>query len=464
MTESLIEEIERKKIKWINLFLTSLSGQLHQVTLSSSLLNDITLKEGFGKLDGSSVAGFKEIFESDLVIKLIPETFKADPFFESTADVFVTIYDSFGEKRFEKDPRFIAEKTEGVISLEGYTPLVGAELEFHIFDEVKVWMSNISSGYKIKTNSGGFEKKINYSLAPKGGYYAPPPLDDSFIVRKEIGEVLESYFGLKVEAHHHEVGAAGQGEINFESSTPSRLGDYVQTVKYVSRVVASKHGKVITFMPKPIYGDNGSGMHIHVSLWNKERNIFYDETDNYAYISQEARYFIGGLLYHGKALSALVSPTINSYRRLLPGYEAPIFLAWSKGNRSAAVRIPAYHRNSIKSKRIEYRPPDPSANPYFAASAVLLAGLDGIKKKIEPGDPVDENIYHMPQEKIRELGIERLPSSLEQALGELETDYEFLLPAFTKSVIDAYLEMKREELRKLNSLISPAEMYYYLNI
>lgn len=464
MSESLVEVIEKKKLKWINLFLTDLSGQLHQVTLSSNLLNENTLRDGFGKLDGSSVAGFKEIFESDLVIKMIPETFKIDPFFESTGDAYVAIYDSFGGGRLEKDPRYIAEKTEGVFASEGYTPLVGAELEFHIFDEVKVWMSNISSGYRIKTNSGGFEKKINYSLSPKGGYYAPPPLDDSFLVRKEISEILMNSFSIKVEAHHHEVGAAGQGEINFESSTPSKTGDNVQTIKYVSKIVAGKYGKVITFMPKPIYGDNGSGMHIHVSLWNKGINIFYDETDSYAYISQEARYFIGGLLSHGKALSALVSPTVNSYKRLLPGYEAPIFLAWSKGNRSAAVRIPAYHKNTVGSKRIEYRPPDPSANPYLASSAVLLAGLDGIKKKIDPGDPVDENIYHMSQEKMRELGIEKLPSSLEQALTELESDYNFLLPAFTKSVIEKYIEIKKEELHRLNSLITPAEMYYYLNI
>jgi len=464
MSEGFLEEVRRKKIRWINLFLTDLIGQLHQVTISSNQLSERTLKEGFGKLDGSSVPGFKEIFESDLVVKIIPETFREDPFFEGTGDAFAAIFDMFGKERLEKDPRFIAEKTVSILNAEGYTPLVGAELEFYIFDDVRVSLSSTSSGYRIRADSGGFERRKNYSLPPKGGYYAPPPFDDSFAVRKEIAEVLEESFGIEVEAHHHEVGASGQGEINFESSSPPLLGDRVQLVKYVSKLVAKKHGKVITFMPKPIYGDNGSGMHIHVSLWDGGRNLFYDEGDEYARISQIARYFIGGLLEHGRALSAIVSPTVNSYKRLLPGYEAPIFLAWSRGNRSAAVRIPSYHKNSSGSKRVEYRPPDPSANPYLASSAVLLAGMDGIRRKIDPGDPVDENIYKLPAERVEQLGIAKLPSSLGEALDELEADHGFLLPAFSESAIEKYIEVKREELRRLSSFITPAEFYYYLNV
>ncbi|MEM3228950.1 MAG: type I glutamate--ammonia ligase [Fervidicoccaceae archaeon] len=463
MSENVLEEIRKNKLRWINLFLTDLVGQLHQVTISSTLVNEETIKDGFGKLDGSSIAGFKEIFESDLVLRIIADTFRTDPFFQMTGDAFVAVFDSFGTNRLEKDPRFVAEKAESALNSEGYSPLVGTELEFHIFDDVKAWLSSKSSGYRIRSSVAGFEKKRNYSLSPKGGYYVPPPFDDSLEIRKEIGEILENSFKISVEAHHHEVGAAGQGEINFQSSTPPKIGDSVQIVKYVSRLVARKYGKIITFMPKPIYGDNGSGMHVHVSLWKGSSNLFYDESDSYASLSQIARYFIGGLIEHGRAISAIVSPTVNSYKRLLPGYEAPIFLAWSKGNRSAAIRIPSYHKDTKSSKRIEYRPPDPSSNPYLAVSAVLLAGLDGLKKKIDPGDPVDENIYHMPPDKIREKGILKLPSSLDEALDELESDHEFLLPAFSKSLIEKYIEVKREESRKLSSLISPAEIYFYLN-
>ncbi|MCI4396870.1 MAG: type I glutamate--ammonia ligase [Thermoprotei archaeon] len=464
MSENILSEIESKKIRWVNLLLTDIVGQLHLVTISSKLVNNESLREGFGKLDGSSVPGFKEIFESDLVLKIAPDTFKVDPFFEGTGDAFSLIYDMFGKNRLGRDPRFAAEKSGDQLKAEGYTPFAAAELEFHIFDEVKVWVSGTSSGYIVRSKSAGFEKKKDYSLPPKGGYYVPPPIDDSIEIRKEISEILEDAFKVRVEAHHHEVGAAGQGEINFEMSGPEKLGDSVQIVKYVSRMVAVRRGKIVTFMPKPIQGDNGSGMHIHVSLWKGNKNAFYEESDNYAMLSQEARYFIGGLLYHGRALSAIVSPTVNSYKRLLPGYEAPIFLAWSRGNRSAAVRIPSYYKNSERTKRIEYRPPDPSANPYLAVSAVLMAGLDGIKRKIDPGDPVDENIYHMPEEKVKALGISKLPSSLDEALKELESDFSFLLPVFAQDLIEKYIEVKREELRKLNSKISPAEFYYYLNI
>ena len=226
-------------------------------------------------------------------------------------------------------------------------------------------------------------------------------------------------------------------------------------------MVAYKHGMVVTFMPKPIAGDNGSGMHTHVSIWEGDKNLFYDPNDDYAELSQFARYFIGGLIEHGRALSAIVSPTTNSYRRLVPGYEAPVYLAWSRANRSAAIRVPVYHKGARASKRIEYRPPDPTANPYLAVAAIIMAGLDGVRRKIDPGDPVDENIYHMTPERRRQLGIKSLPGSLEEALDELESDNEFLKPVFTREAIEKYIELKREEVMKERLQPSPIEFLMY---
>ena len=256
----------------------------------------------------------------------------------------------------------------------------------------------------------------------------------------------------------------GQGEINFRYSTPTRTADNIQTLKYVAKMVAYQHGMVAVFMPKPIGGDNGSGMHTHVSVWRGDTNLFYDPDDDYAELSQYARYFIGGLIEHGRALSAIVSPTVNSYKRLIPGYEAPVYLAWSRANRSAAIRIPVYQRGVKNSKRIEYRPPDPSANPYLALSAIILAGLDGVRKKIDPGDPVDENIYHMTPEKRRELGIKVLPRSLEEALDELESDNEFLKPVFPQSLLEAYVELKRKEIDLTRMYPSPVEIMLYHDV
>ncbi len=456
--------LNEHNIRWIVLQLTDVFGTLHQVTISRRLFTEDNVARGFGKLDGSSVKGFKEIFESDLVLKPVLKTMGITPFTERTARFICQVYDTGGEKRFGRDPRFAAEKACAVLEAEGYKALMGAEPEFYILDRIEVWMDNLSTGFVIETKRAGFKKKVNYGLLPKEGYYPAPPLDGLEEIRREISEILEDYFNIQVECHHHEVGAGGQVEIGVKASDPTSLGDNIQTLKYVAKNVAVRKGMVATFLPKPIYGDNGNGMHIHISLWRGGENLFYDENDEYAELSQLARYFIGGLIEHGRSLSAIVSPTVNSYKRLVPGFEAPIYLAWSKSNRSAAIRVPVYHTRSSSAKRIEYRPPDPSCNPYLAVAAILMAGLDGIKKKIEPGDPIDRNIYKMTEEERRSLGVKSLPETLKEALDELECDNEYLKPAISKELLESYIELKKAEWKEIEYKVSPAELFYYSTI
>ncbi|MEM0304251.1 MAG: type I glutamate--ammonia ligase, partial [Saccharolobus sp.] len=320
------------------------------------------------------------------------------------------------------------------------------------------------TGYKIHAREAPWSDSGTFVIRFKEGYYPAPPIDQLMDIRIEMVDTLVKYFGYTIEATHHEVATAGQGEIDFRFTTLVDAADKVQTLKYVVKNVAAKHGMVATFMPKPIYGDNGTGMHTHFSLWSKNgKNLMYDPNDEYAEISQFGRYVIGGLLQHARALSAIVSPTVNSYRRLIPGFEAPVYIAWSKSNRSAVIRVPAYYKGMEKAKRVEYRPPDPSTNPYLAFSAILMAALDGVNKKIDPGDPVDENIYHLTPERRRQLGIKELPRSLDEALDELESDKEFLKPVFNSSILDTYIDLKREESRNLQGYPHPMEIYYYLD-
>ena len=459
--ERIREALAEKRVRWIALQMTDIQGILHQVTISSRDLTEEKAKLGFGKLDGSSIRGFKDISESDLVLKPILDTFAITPFSERTARFLCKVYDTGGLERLSKDPRWVTERLEEHLAEMNLKALMSAEPEFYIFEKVKSWVSPLSSGYSISVGEGGFGSKEGYSVDAKEGYYPAPPIDKTEGIRREISEILEDYFNIKATCHHHEVGAAGQAEVNIEASPPSKAADNLQTLKYVAKNVAAKHGLHITFLPKPIYGDNGSGMHTHISLWNSSTNLFYDPDDEYAEISQTARYFIGGLIEHGRSLSAIVSPTVNSYKRLVPGYEAPIYLTWSRANRSAAIRIPTYHKGEAGTKRVEYRPPDPSCNPYLAFAAMILAGLDGIKRKIDPGDPVDENIYTLSSEKRRELGIKSLPSTLMEAIEELESDNEYLKPVFPTELIETYIEMKKEEWKKVEYHVTPAEVYYY---
>ena len=466
--EAALKVIKSNKIRWIDLQFTDLLGRLQHITIPSSKFTKETFIEGFGKLDGSSIKGFTEIFESDMVMIPIPESTKPIPWSPGVGRIIAEVHRGSGGGRFERDPRAIAEKAEKHQNELGYKSYFGPEPEFFIFDAVNLDVSQPSSGigYRIHAREAPWENSGGFMIRHKEGYYPAEPVDQLGGIRREIVETLESNFDFDIEATHHEVATGGQCEINFKYSTLVDTADKLQTLKYVVRNIAHGHSMLATFMPKPMFGDNGSGMHTHFSLWSADgkRNVMYDQADKYAEISKEGRYAIGGVLKHARSLSAIVSPTVNSYRRLIPGYEAPVYLAWSKSNRSAVVRVPTYFKGIEHAKRIEYRAPDPTCNPYLAFSAILMAALDGIKKKTEPGEPVvSENIWHMSSEKRKSLRIGEIPRSLNEALDSLENDKEFLKPVFANEILDTYIELKREECRVISSYPHPIEVYQYLD-
>jgi len=460
--EEFEEAVNRLNLTWIDLQFTDLFGYLRHVTVHRSLLDKEALVRGLGKLDGSSVKGFATIESSDLVLKPVVDTLAPLPWLHRGGRVICQVFR--GEHRYPKDPRYAAERTEEMLANEGLRAFISPEIELFIFDKVRVEVFPWRQSLEIISIEGPWSGEAGVFNRFKDGYYMPPPKDVLASFRIEVAETLQKYFGIEVEVLHHEVAAASQHEINFRGGNIVESSDKTQTVKLVFKVLAHQRGLVATFMPKPIFNDNGSGVHVHVSIWRGETNLFYDPDDSYAELSQFARYFIGGLIEHGRALSAIVNPTVNSYRRLVPGYEAPVYLVWSKSNRSAAIRIPAYLRGQPHRVRIEYRPPDPSANPYLAFAAIVLAGMDGVRKKIDPGDPVDENVYKMSVEKRKSLGIKELPRSLDEALDELECDHEWLKPAFPTELIESYIELKRAEARELAKYVSPAEVYYYIDV
>lgn len=455
-----MELIDRYSVEWINLQFTDVAGILRQVTISRKMFTPEAFDKGLGKLDGSSVKGFTSVEESDLVLKPVKETFALIPWMSGVGRMICGVYKD--GSRFPKDPRYVAESVDSMLRENGMRAFVSPELEFFIFDKVVVSLDIWRQVVEISSSEGYWIQSAPFNQL-KEGYYTTYPNDKFEELKKEIASTLEKFFGIPVEVFHHEVAGASQHEINFRGGQITSTADSVQTVKYVVKVMASRKGYVATFMPKPLYGDNGSGMHVHVSIWRDGENIFFDPNDEYAGLSQFARYFIGGLIEHGRALSAIVSPTVNSYKRLIPGYEAPVYLVWSKANRSAAIRIPAYNSVNGSSKRVEYRPPDPTANPYLALSAIVLAGLDGVRRKIDPGDPVDENVYKMDPKKRKALGIKELPRSLDEALDELESDNEWLKPYFSNELIETYIDLKREEAKKVQSYPTPIEIYSYIN-
>lgn len=465
IVEDVIRIIEKEDIRFIDLQFTSLFGRFHHITIPTTQVDSESLSSGFPKLDGSSIQGFTEIHESDLVIKPDPNTFAILPWYDGsnkTARMICEIYSNAGENKFPRDPRVIALKSRELMMNEGFKHSYwGPEIEFFVFNKV-TWDTNsiTDSYYSIESE----EITGAYPISIKNGYMPTEPIDTLVEFRNECSNILYN-FGIICEDHHHEVATGGQCELSMRFDNLINAADNVMTYKYVIKYLAKRKNMVATFMPKPLTNDNGTGMHINTSLWT-DKNEFYDENDDYAELSQTARYFIGGLLDHANSLTALAAPTTNSYRRLIPGFEAPVYVAWSRDNRSAIIRIPAHFRGSkyANSKRVELRVGDPSCNPYLCFSTVLAAGLDGIKKKIDAGDPVDKDIYKLSPRERRELGIKQLPATLNAAADALESDNEYLKTVFTDDVINRILEKERRDATEISSRPHPHEFALYFDI
>ena len=425
-------------------------------------------REGIG-FDGSSIRGFQKIQESDMVLLPDPTTARLDPFDAvPTLTMIGDVYDPIKKQNYSRDPRNIAKKAEAHLRSTGLgdTAYFGPEPEFFVFDDVRFGQTMNSASYVVDSveaewNNDRVESpNLGYKPRTKEGYFPVPPHDKLQDLRNEMVMTLVE-MGIPIEYHHHEVATAGQCEIDMRFNSLTTMADNLMFYKYVTKNVAARRGKVVTFMPKPLFGDNGSGMHCHQSIWKDNTNLFYDAA-GYAYISQMCKYYIGGLLNHARALMAFCAPTTNSYKRLVPGYEAPVNLVYSARNRSAACRIPMVSENP-KSKRVEFRPPDPTCNPYLAFSAMLMAGLDGIKKEMDPGQPFEVNTYELDKAQANE--VPTVPGSLDESLRALEEDHEFLLQGdvFTPDVIEMWLEMKREHVDALRLRPHPYEFYLYFD-
>ena len=448
-----------------------LPGLMQHFSVPIAELDESSFEDGFG-FDGSSIRGFQEIQESDMLLVPDPEGAFIDPFLKhSTLVLNCFVKDPVTTEWYSRDPRYVAKKAEAYLKQTGIaeTSFWGPECEFYIFDSIRFDQNQHEGYYHIDAiegvwNSGAEEGGHNLGYKPryKEGYFPLPPMDHYQDLRSEMALNLGKV-GITVEVQHHEVGTAGQAEIDIRYDTLLKSADNVMKFKYVIKQTARQNGKTATFMPKPIFQDNGSGMHTHQSLWNGDENLFWDEV-GYAQFSDIGRYYIGGLLAHAPALLAFCAPTTNSYRRLVPGYEAPINLVYSQRNRSACIRIPVFFR-SPKAKRLEFRSPDPTANPYLAFSAMLLAGLDGVKNKIEPPDPIDKDLYDLPPEES--AMVKQVPGSLEEVLIALENDHQFLLEGgvFTQDVIDTWIEYKRErELDAVRLRPHPYEFALYYDL
>jgi len=474
--EEVLKFVKENNVKIVDLKFNDLPGLWQHFSIPASELTDIDdptrgiWVDGIG-FDGSSIRGFQKIQESDMILIPDPETAVIDPVCETpTLSLICDIYDPLTKQPYSHDPRYIAQKAEKYLKSSGIadTSYWGPEMEFFIFDDIRFDQNQRYGFYYIDSdeaawNTGKEESpNLGYKLRYKEGYFPVPPHDSLQDIRSEIILTMIRT-GIPIEVHHHEVATAGQGEIDMKFDTLTRMADKMMWYKYIAKNIAKKHGKVATFMPKPIFEDNGSGMHVHQSLFKNGKNVFFDPK-GYALISQTAKYYIGGLIKHAASLSAIVAPTTNSYRRLVPGFEAPVNLIYSARNRSACVRIPVYTDNP-RTKRIEYRPPDNSCNGYLALPAMLMAGLDGIEHKIDPGEPLDKDSYHLTAgESAR---IKTVPSSLEEALDALEKDHAYLLKGdvFTADVIEVWLEYKRSrEIDEVRLRPHPYEFYLYFDV
>jgi glutamine synthetase len=448
MTQKEVLEFAKKNdARQVDLRFTDLPGLSHHVSYPIGELTEEAFEEGFG-FDGSSIRGWAVINESDMLLMPDPETAFMDPFAETPTLVMVAdVVDPVTRQHYERDPRWIARKAEMYLKSTGIadTAYFGAEAEFFIFDNIRFDQNEHCGFYYVdaeegRWNSGREKDNLGYRPRYKEGYFPVPPTDHYQDLRSEMVQTMLKC-GLNVECHHHEVATGGQAEIDQRFDTLLKSADNMMLYKYIVRNVAYQYGKTVTFMPKPLFADNGSGMHTHQSLWKSGKPLFAG--DGYAGLSQLALWYTGGLLKHARALSAIIAPTTNSYKRLVPGYEAPVNLAYSRRNRSAACRIPMYSP-SPKAKRVEFRPPDPSANPYLAFAAMVMAGLDGVVNKIDPGEPLDKDIYDLSPEEMKH--VPSMPASLEEALTCLEEDHAFLLKGdvFTEELLETFIDYKRK--------------------
>ncbi len=447
-----LEFAVERGVEMVDLKFIDLPGTWQHMTLPLGALDAGDFESGLG-FDGSSIRGFQEIHESDMLLMPDPSTALVDPYYtRGTLSLICSVADPVLGEPYARDPRFVAHKAEQHLVATGIADVAyfGPEAEFFVFDHIAYEQVEQRASYEVDSsegfwNTGGVvsaKPNLGYKLRQKEGYFPVPPADSLANLRSEMVATMES-LGIRCEFHHHEVSSGGQGEIDMRFQPLLRMADQMMIYKYVVKNTAHAAGKSATFMPKPIFQENGSGMHVHQSLWKDGDPLMYG-ADGYAHLSDLAKHYIAGLLTHAPALLAFCAPTTNSYRRLVPGYEAPVNLVYSARNRSACVRVPMYHE-APKSKRIEFRSPDPTANPYLAFSALMMAGLDGIKRELDPGEPLDADIYELPVETLAKIAT--VPSSLEASLDALEADNAFLLEGdvFTPGLIEAYVRYKREE-------------------
>ncbi|MGP8235436.1 MAG: type I glutamate--ammonia ligase [Limisphaerales bacterium] len=466
--KSVIDMALKQGAKMVDVKFVDTFGTWQHFSVPISELTEEVFEDGIG-FDGSSIRGWKSIEASDMLAMPDPDTAFIDPFCSiPTLSLTTTIAETGTKERYNRDPRGMAQRAEDYLASTGLADaaVFGPEAEFFIFDNVQFDNKANGTFYAVDSeeavwNTGKEElPNLGYKIRHKEGYFPVPPADTQQDIRTEMCLLLQQ-LGVKIERHHHEVATGGQAEINFRFDTLVKTADNMMLYKYVIKNVARKHGKTVTLMPKPIFGDNGSGMNTHQSLWKKGKPLFAGK--EYAGLSPMALNYIGGILKHAKALCAICSPTTNSYKRLVPGYEAPVNLAYSARNRSAAIRIPTFSE-SPKAKRIEYRPPDPSANPYLCFAALLLAGLDGVLNKLDPGEPMDKNMYELPPEELAK--VPQVPASLDQALDYLEDDHAFLLKGdvFTTDFLDMWVGQKRREADALRLRPHPYEFHLYYDV
>ena len=462
---AVLKTIKDQNIKFVDLRFTDPRGKWHHVTFDRSMVDDDFFSEG-SMFDGSSIAGWKAINESDMT--LMPDTSTAvlDPFFaQPTLSIFCDILEPSTGQPYARDPRSTAKAAEAYLASSGAgdTAFFGPEAEFFVFDDVRFSTEQNQTGFAIDSTEGPYNSATDYehgNLAhrpgPKGGYFPVPPVDSAQDMRSEMLSVMGD-MGIEPEKHHHEV-APSQHELGMRFSTLTTMADRLQIYKYIVHQVANNYGKTATFMPKPVFGDNGSGMHVHQSIWKNGKPMFAG--DRYADLSETCLHYIGGIIKHARAINAFANAATNSYKRLVPGFEAPVLLAYSARNRSASVRIPWV--GSPKGKRIETRFPDAAGNPYLTFAALLMAGLDGIENKIDPGDPMDKDLYDLPAEELKD--IPTVCASLRDALSALDQDRAFLKKGnvFSDDQIDAYIDLKMEEVTRFEMTPHPVEfsMYY----